>query len=106
MTFTKFDETHCHKWAILLKRRKEKIDKASAAIASIDLDTAEKLTFEVFHGVLGKHADPGMEGSMLYHMAMVTKMAAEPRLILEELKVEAPDVDKQLLGFYNDFVSD
>jgi len=42
----------------------------------------------------------------LYHMAMVTKMAAEPRLILEELKADAPDVDKQLLRFYNDFVSD
>ena len=39
-------------------------------------------------------------------MAMVTKMAAEPRLILEELKADAPDVDKQLLRFYNDFVSD
>ena len=47
-----------------------------------------------------------MEGSLLYHMAMVTKMAAEPRLILEELKADAPDVDKQLLRFYNDFVSD
>ena len=106
-TFTKFDEKHCHKWAILLKERKEKIDEASAAIASIDFDTAEKLVSEVFHGAsFGKHADPGMEGSLLYHMAMVTKMAAEPRLILEELKVEAPDVDKQLLGFYNDFVSD
>ena len=42
----------------------------------------------------------------MYHMAMVTKMAAEPRLILEELKADAPDVDKQLLRFYNDFVSD
>jgi hypothetical protein len=89
-------------------KRKKKIDEASAAIAFGDFDTAEKLVSEVFHGAssFGKHADPGMEGSLLYHMAMVTKMAAEPRLILEELKVEAPDVDKQLLRFYNDFVSD
>ena len=85
ITFTKFDEKHCHKWAILLKERKKKIDRASAAIASGDFDTAKKLTSEVFHGSssVGKHADPGMEGSLLYHMAMVTKMAAEPRLVLK-----------------------
>ena len=47
-----------------------------------------------------------MEGSLLYHMAMVDKMAAEPRLILQELKVEAPDIEKQLWRFYNDFASD
>jgi len=47
-----------------------------------------------------------MEGSLLYHMAMVTKMAAEPRLVLEELNVEAPDIDKQLWRFYSDFASD
>lgn len=107
-TFTKFDEKHCHKWAILLKERKKKIDRASVAIASGDFDTAKKLTSEVFHGgsSVGKHADPGMEGSLLYHTAMVTKMAAEPRLVLEELKVEVPNVDRQLWRFYSDFASD
>ena len=39
-------------------------------------------------------------------MAMVDKMAAEPRLILQQLEVEAPNVEKQLSRFYNDFASD
>ncbi len=43
---------------------------------------------------------------MLYHMAMVSKMAAESRVILEELKVDAPSVDRVLWRFYSDFVSD
>ena len=47
-----------------------------------------------------------MEGSLLYHMAMVSKMAAESRVILEELKVDAPSVDRLLWQFYSDFVSD
>ncbi len=63
---------------------------------------------EVFHGgfPVGRYIDQGMEGSLLYHMAMVDKMAAEPRLILQELRVEAPDVEKQLWRFFNDFASD
>ena len=47
-----------------------------------------------------------MEGSLLYHMAMVSKMAAESRVILEEMKVNAPSVDRMLWRFYSDFVSD
>jgi radical SAM protein with 4Fe4S-binding SPASM domain len=47
-----------------------------------------------------------MEGSLLYHMAMVSKMAAESRVILEELDVDAPSVDRVLWRFYIDFVSD
>lgn len=43
---------------------------------------------------------------MLYHMAMVSKMAAESRVILEELDIDAPSVDRVLWRFYNDFVSD
>jgi len=39
-------------------------------------------------------------------MAMVSKMAAESRVILEELKVVAPSVDRLLWRFYSDFVSD
>lgn len=108
LTFTKFDEKHCHKWALLLKERKKKIDSALTAIASGDFATAQTLTSEVFHGdsPAGKHTDLGMEGSLLYHMAMVTKMAAEPRLVLEELEVASPEIDKQLWRFYNDFASD
>ncbi len=91
---------------MLLKQRKTKLDKTSEAVASGDYDTAKKLTDEIFHGSAGKNGDPGMEGSLLYHMAMVVKMGAEPRVVLDELRVEAPSIGRQLWGFYNDFVSD
>lgn len=39
-------------------------------------------------------------------MAMVTKMAAETRFLLEELPAEAPDVGEQLWRFYSAFASD
>ncbi|MCW4016086.1 MAG: radical SAM protein [Candidatus Bathyarchaeota archaeon] len=47
-----------------------------------------------------------MEGSLLYHMAMISKMAAESRIVLEELEVEGPSVESSLWRFYSDFVSD
>jgi radical SAM protein with 4Fe4S-binding SPASM domain len=103
---TKFDEVHCHKWALLLKERKRMIDKAIEAIAAGDFETAKSLVDEVFHGASGRNSDAGMEGSLLYHMAMISKMGAESRVVLEELKVEAPYVDRVLWRFYSDFVSD
>ena len=54
----------------------------------------------------GRNTDPGMAGSLLYHMAMVTKMAAEARYLLQDLKAEKPSVDVQLWRFYGDFASD
>jgi radical SAM protein with 4Fe4S-binding SPASM domain len=106
-SLTKFDKMHCHKWALLLRARQEKMDQTLDAIAEENFAQAKSLFSEVFHGVSeGRHADPGMEGSLLYHMAMVTKMAAETRFLLEELKVESPDVDEQLWSFYGDFASD
>jgi radical SAM protein with 4Fe4S-binding SPASM domain len=60
----------------------------------------------VFHGSSGRNDDAGMEGSLLYHMAMVSKMAAESRVVLEELKADTPSVDRMLWRFYSDFVSD
>jgi radical SAM protein with 4Fe4S-binding SPASM domain len=105
-TLTKYDEAHCHKWALLLKERKQKIDKATEAASSGDFETAKSLVSDVFHGSSGRNSDAGMEGSLLYHMAMVSKMAAESKVILEELKVDAPSVDRQLWRFYSDFVSD
>jgi len=54
----------------------------------------------------GRNTDPGMAGSLLYHMAMVTKMAAEARYLLQDLKVKKPSVDVQLWRFYGDFASD
>jgi radical SAM protein with 4Fe4S-binding SPASM domain len=103
---TKFDEVHCHKWALLLKERKRMINKAIEAIAAGDFETAKSLVDEVFHGASGRNSDAGMEGSLLYHMAMISKMGAESRVVLEELKVEAPYVDRVLWRFYSDFVSD
>jgi len=102
----KFDESHCHKWALLLKGRKRNIDAALEAIASGDFEKAKSLVDEVFHGFSGRNSDAGMEGSLLYHMAMISKMAAESRAVLEELNIAAPSVDRVLWRFYSDFVSD
>jgi len=106
MALMKFDEAHCHKWALLLKQRKKKIDKALDDIAAEDFETAKRLVSEVFHGSTSGNSDPGMEGSLLYHMAMISKMAAESRVILDELKVDAPSIEILLRRFYGDFVSD
>jgi radical SAM protein with 4Fe4S-binding SPASM domain len=104
---TKFDEKHCHKWALLLCERREKLNQALAAIANEDFDKSKRLFREVFNGVSGgKRADPGMAGSLLYHMAMVTKMESETRFLLEELDADMPDIAENLSRFYNDFASD
>ena len=47
-----------------------------------------------------------MEGSLLYHMAMTSKMSIEYTIILEELKVDSPSVKYLLKRFYDDFISD
>jgi len=47
-----------------------------------------------------------MEGSLLYHMAMVTKMSVESQIILEELMIDAPLIEEGILVIYEDFVSD
>ncbi len=92
---------------MLLRERREKTRQAITALAEENFAQAKRLFEEVFRGVTaGKTADPGMSGSLLYHMAMVTKMAAETRFLLNELKVEEPDIDKQVQRFYGDFLSD
>ena len=104
---TKFDEKHCHKWALLLRERREKMNQALTAMAHEDFDGAKRLFSEVFYGVsTGKHTDSGMAGSLLYHMAMVTKMETETRVLLEELRADMPDIAEQLWRFYGDFASD
>ena len=81
--------------------------QATAAVASRDFDTAKRLFSEVFHGTSGgKNTDPGMAGSLLYHMAMVTKMAAETQFLQQELKAQPLVADSELEKFYGDFVSD
>ena len=83
------------------------MDKASAAVNAGDFDKAKLLVSEVVYGVsAGKHTDPGMAGSLLYHMAMVTKMAAETRFLLQEFQAETPRIDGQVRRFYGDFASD
>jgi radical SAM protein with 4Fe4S-binding SPASM domain len=107
VALTKFDERHCHKWALLLRERREKLNQAMTAIVSDNFYKAKPLFREVFHGVpAGKRADPGLAGSLLYHMAMVTKMETETRVLLEELSSGMPDIVDQLVSFYSDFASD
>jgi hypothetical protein len=105
---TKFDEKQSHKWSIVLKERKEKIDKALAAIDANDFETANKLVTEVFYGgtPIGEYADPGMKGTLFYHMSMVNKMATEPRLLLKYLKIKPPNVSKTVQKLYDDFTED
>jgi hypothetical protein len=106
VALTRFDEAQCHKWALLLKERKSRLDSASEAVASGDFETAKRLVDEVFHGASGRNGDAGMEGSLLYHLAMISKMSAESIVVLEELEVDAPTVDEPLWRFYGDFVFD
>lgn len=104
----KFDKFHCHKWAMLLHKRRQKIESAVNAINCEDFEKAKKLISETFYGgsLEGKDLDPGMFGSLLYHMAMVTKMAAEPKIILEAFKIDPMEISCQLKSLYNDFLSD
>jgi len=62
---------------------------------------------QIFNGFMGgKQADPGMAGSLLYHMAMVSKMESETQVLLDTLKVDLPNVSAQLSKIYYDFESD
>ncbi len=106
-TLTKFDARHCHKWAQLLLARQQKLNQALTAITENDFDLAKRLFSQIFNGVSGgKQADPGMAGSLLYHMAMVTKMESETRTLLEELQVDLPDIATKVNNIYSDFESD
>jgi AdoMet-dependent heme synthase len=104
---TNFDQRQCHKWAQLLLTRHQKLEQAQDAIEKRDFDSAKRLFNQIFTGTTGgKQADPGMAGSLLYHMAMVTKMESETRVILEEMNAEMPDISVHLNGIYDDFESD
>ena len=104
---TNFDVRHCHKWAQLLILRNQKLSQAKTAIENQDFDLAKRLFNQIFTGAMGgKQADPGMAGSLLYHMAMVTKMESETRMLQDELKVDLPDISEQLNDIYTDFESD
>jgi hypothetical protein len=102
---TNYDLRHCHKWAELLVERKAKLKDALCAINKNDFDGAKKLVNQIFTGVAGgKQADPGMAGSLLYHMAMVTKMESEPEVVLQELNVNQPNVTEALNKIYTELL--
>jgi radical SAM protein with 4Fe4S-binding SPASM domain len=104
---TNFDERHCHKWTLLLHQRRMKLNQVLSALAKEDFGTARRLFKEIFYGVsAGERSDPGMAGSLLYHMAMVTKMETETNFLVNEFHAQLPDVDEQLRRFYWDFLSD
>jgi radical SAM protein with 4Fe4S-binding SPASM domain len=103
---TNFDSRHCHKWAQLLTDRKAKLCQAVAAIEKQDFDSAKKLSNQIFAGVMGRQSDPGMAGSLLYHMAMVTKMESETQVLLDELNIQLPDVTSNLNKIYGEFYAD
>jgi hypothetical protein len=104
---TNFDVRQCHKWAQLLIERKHKLDQALADIDQQDFEAAKRLSHQIFNGAFGgKQTDPGMTGSLLYHMAMVTKMESETKVLLEELKASLPDIAIDLNSIYSDFESD
>ena len=106
-TLTNFDVRQCHKWAQLLISRRQKLNEALAAIEKQDFDLTTKLFNQIFTGLpSGKQADPGMAGSLLYHLAMVTKMESETHVILKQLNMKLPDVSVQLSNVYCDFESD
>jgi AdoMet-dependent heme synthase len=103
---TNYDVRHCHKWAQLLLARQEKLNLALAAMEKQDFDTAKKLLGQIVNGAYGKQVDPGMVGSLLYHLAMVTKMESETTVIIEELKVPLPNVSSMLNKLYGEFEAD
>lgn len=104
---TKFDARHCHKWAQLLLARQEKLNQALKAIIEENFDLPKRLFSQIFTGInSGKQAEPGMAGSLLYHMAMVTKMETETRMLIDELHVNLPDITLKLSNIYGDFESD
>ena len=104
---TNFDVRHCHKWAQLLSLRNQKLSQAKTAIENQDFDLAKRLVNQIFNGAMGgKQADPGMAGSLLYHMAMVTKMESETQVLLNELNVDLPNVSATLNSLYGEFYSD
>jgi|GEM_PF-107913 len=104
---TNYDLRHCHKWAQLLVERKAKLKQPLSAIEKGDFEVARKNVNQIFTGVSGgKSADPGMAGSLLYHMAMVTKMESETQVVLQELNVKQPNVTEALNRIYTEFYVD
>ncbi|MDR1993477.1 MAG: radical SAM protein [Nitrososphaerota archaeon] len=102
-----FDTRQCHKWAQLLVERKIKLDQAICDIENQNFNSAKNLVTQIFTGAMNsKQSDPGMTGSLLYHMAMVTKMETETQVLLDELDIKQPDVTVLLTKLYEEFYTD
>ena len=83
------------------------MQNALKALDQGDSNKAMILFNEIFKGVSkGKKPDPGMAGSLLYHMAMTTKMETETRLLQNELPSKLSELDSELHLFFDEFVSD
>lgn len=103
----RFNFHQCHKWVDLLSGRFEKVKTAVEAISRGEFEVAKHLMREVFIGDRSdKSSDPGMLGSLIYHMAMVSKMATESKILLENFKISQDAVEGQLEHFYRDFLYD
>jgi radical SAM protein with 4Fe4S-binding SPASM domain len=104
---TIFDEKHCHKWAILLKEKRNKLNQIKTTITENNFERAQSLFSEVISGSInGKHSDPGLIGSLLYHMAMVSKMEMETNLLSNEFNSPFSDHNTELQNFYGVFITD
>lgn len=83
------------------------MNRAIAAAKTGNYEEAKRLVTEVVYGVSnGQSTDPGMAGSLLYHMAMVTKMEAETRFLMQEFPETIFGAEDLLRTFYSDFMSD
>lgn len=103
---TTFDEKHCHKWALLLDEKRNKINQIKRAATENNFDKALSLLSEVISGsTKGKNSDPGLIGSLLYHMAMVSKMEMETNLLSKEFRLSFSD-HTTVKKFYDIFISD
>ncbi len=103
---TTFDKKHCHKWAILLDEKRLKINKIKSAFTENNFDSVLSFFSEVISGsTKGKNSDPGLIGSLLYHMAMVSKMEMETTLLTKEFNISFFD-QVAVKKYYNIFLSD
>ncbi len=107
MQHLKFNPHHCHKWAALLTERRRKLNQAIKHVSSGNFENAKELIHEIFYGDRSrKTSDPGMLGSLVYHMAMITKMASESEMIQEAIKVKIENIERLIEEFYQEFCYD
>lgn len=104
---TTFDEWHCHKWALLLKEKRKKADQIKKELYNNNYVTAKTLFSEIISGsTKRKNNDPGLIGSLLYHMAMVSKMEMETKLLSKEFKLSIQGYTCKIKDFYTIFQTD